>query len=139
MKQTEKARDLFRSAVQVDPACANFEIGKILVSAGDLKGAVERYRRTLECDPNWLHLNGEIAVLLARQRRFDEAIPYAERAVQVEPQNADAHYNLGLMLAQEGKFQAAVGPLEAALRLNPQHPKAPRELERVRKALGGQD
>jgi tetratricopeptide (TPR) repeat protein len=139
LNRRDEARELFQSAIEIDPACANFEIGKILASAGDLRGAIKCYKQTLECDPNWIILQTEIAVLLARQKQFDEALVYAARAVQLSPRDADVHYNLGLMYAQQSKFEQAVGPFEDALRLNPRHPKAAVQLERARLALQGKE
>ncbi len=135
LNRRDEAQELFRSALEIDPACANFEIGKILVSAGDLKGAIKCYQQTLACDPNWIPLYSEIAVLLARQKQFDEAVVYAARAVQMSPHDADVHYNLGVMYAQQGKFDQAVGPLTEALRLNPRREKAGTQLQRVQQAL----
>jgi tetratricopeptide (TPR) repeat protein len=139
LNHRDEALALFQSAIEADPAAGNFEIGKILASAGDLNGAIKCYKRTLETDPNWIHLHTEIAVLLARQKQFDEAIEHARRAVQLTPQNADAHYNLGVMFLEQGKFKNAEGPLEEALRLNPQHPRAARQLARAREAIGRRD
>lgn len=91
---------LFQHAIELDPACASFEIGNILAASGDLQGAVECYQRALNADPNWLMLHSEIAVLLARQRRFDAAIVHAQLAVIHDPSNADAFYNLGSIMIQ---------------------------------------
>jgi tetratricopeptide (TPR) repeat protein len=124
-----------RSAVQIDPACGNFEIAKLLESSGDIDGAVKHYKLTLSHDPHWIPLYTMVAVLLARQRKFDEAIEFARRAVELRPDDADVHYNLGLMYADMRDYTRAIGPLEAALKRNPQHPKAAAQLQRVRDAL----
>jgi arylsulfatase A-like enzyme/Tfp pilus assembly protein PilF len=135
LNHPDEARELFRNAMDVDPACANFEIGKILAAGGDLNGAVRCYKQTLEADPNWIPLNSEIAILLARQKQFDEAIVYALRAVQLSPYDADVHYNLGFMHAEQGKFAEAQGSLQEALRLNPRHSQAAAQLKRAQQAL----
>jgi arylsulfatase A-like enzyme/Flp pilus assembly protein TadD len=131
----EDAQEMFQSAVQLDPVNGNFEIGKLLAAAGDTEGAIQHYQLTLEHDPNWIPLYTEVAVWLARQKRFEEAFAYAARAVQMSPQDADAHYNLGVMFAQMGKYDESVGPLKEALRLNPRHPKAAAQLMRAQDAL----
>jgi arylsulfatase A-like enzyme/Tfp pilus assembly protein PilF len=133
----DEAREMFQSAVQIDPACGNFEIAKLLESAGDIDGALKHYKLTLKNDPNWVPLYTVIGVLLARQRKFDEALEYAVRAVESSPHDADAHYNLGLMYADQGHFEQAIGPLETALRLNPQHPKVAAQLKRIREQRSG--
>ena len=135
LNRHDEARELYQSALEIDPACANFEIGKILAAAGDLKRAIKCYKQTLEYDPNWVPLYTEIAILLARQKQFDEAIVYATRAVQMSPYDADVFYNLGLMHADQGQFDQALGPLNEAVRLNPRHPKATPQLQRVKRAL----
>jgi arylsulfatase A-like enzyme/Tfp pilus assembly protein PilF len=131
----DEARQMFRSAVQIDPACGNFEIAKLLESAGDIDGAIKHYKLTLTHDPHWIPLYTMVAVLLARQRKFDEALEFAHRAVELSPDDADVHYNLGLMYADMRDYARAIGPLEAALKRNPQHPKAAAQLQRVRDAL----
>jgi protein O-GlcNAc transferase len=108
-----------------------------LASAGDLKRAIKCYKQTLECDPNWIPLYTEIAILLARQKQFDEALVFAARAVELSPHDADVHYNLGFMYADQGKFDQALEPLHEALRLNPRHPKAAMQLKRVQDILQG--
>lgn len=135
-ERPDEAQEMFRSAVQLDPVNGNFEIGKLLAKSGDMAGAVKYYQLTLEHDPNWIPLYTEVAVWLARQKRFDEAIRYATRAVQLSPHDADVHYNLGVMHAQKGNFEQAIGPLKQALRLNPRHPQATAQLKRAEEALG---
>jgi arylsulfatase A-like enzyme/Tfp pilus assembly protein PilF len=131
----DQAREMFQSAVQIDPACGNFEIAKLLESSGDIDGAIKHFKLTLTHDPNWIPLYTMTAVLLARQRRFDEALEFARRAVELSPEDADVHYNLGLMFADMRDYTRAVGPLEAALRRNPRHAKAAAQLNRVREKL----
>jgi arylsulfatase A-like enzyme/Flp pilus assembly protein TadD len=135
LDRRDEAREMFQSAVQVDPACGSFEIAKLLESAGDIDGAIKHYKLTLTYDPNWIPLQTMIAVLLARQRKFDEALEFAARAVEISPHDADVHYNLGLVHADKGDLEGAIAPLESALRLNPQHPKAAALLKRVRQDL----
>jgi tetratricopeptide (TPR) repeat protein len=135
LNRQDEAQELLRSAIEIDPACANFEIGKILAASGDLNRAVNCYKQTLKYDPNWVPVYSEIAVLLARQKQFDEALIYAVRAAELNPSDADAHYNLGFMYIEQGNFTQAAGPLEEALRLNSRHEKAGAQLKRVRQAL----
>jgi arylsulfatase A-like enzyme/Tfp pilus assembly protein PilF len=135
LKRPEEARELFQSAVAVDPVNGNFEIAKVLASAGDIDGAIRHYKLTLQHDPNWVPLYTEIATQLARQMKFDEALVFADRAIQMSPRDADVHYNLGVMYAQQGKFDQALGPFIEALRLNPRHERAAKQLKRAQLAL----
>jgi arylsulfatase A-like enzyme/Flp pilus assembly protein TadD len=131
LSHPDEATEMFRRAVEIDSAAANFEIGRILAAGGDVKGAIRSYKQTLADDPNWIHLHSEIAILLARQKHFDEAIDYARKAVELCPRDADAHYNLGVMYAEKALWHDAVSALQTALRLNPRHPKAAARLHQI--------
>jgi arylsulfatase A-like enzyme/Tfp pilus assembly protein PilF len=138
LQQPDEAQEMFKSALDIDPACANYEIGKILAASGDLAGAARCYQHTLIDDPNWVPLVSEVAILLARQKRFDEALGYAVRAVELAPNDANVHYNLGFMRIEQGQFREALHPLEQALRLDPQHAQARAQLERAKRLLDKQ-
>ncbi len=60
------------------------------------------------------------ANLLARQQRFDEALPYFEMSNRIEP-SAEAERMIGSILLNRGDRSAALPHLEAAVRLNPEN------------------
>jgi arylsulfatase A-like enzyme/Flp pilus assembly protein TadD len=139
----EEARQMFQSAIEIDPAAGNFEMARLFAATGNSSAALKHYLLTLQSDPNWIPLYSEVSLLLARQKRFDEAVAYALRAVDFSPKDANLHYNLGVMKMQQGKFAEAIGPLEEALRLNAGHQKAAGQLARAKEAMhrrpGGPD
>ncbi len=63
--------------------------------------------------------NLHYARTLAEQRRFDEAMPYAQQAVAVMPDDALAHAVMGLLYLKTHAYAAAVPALQDALRLKP--------------------
>ena len=134
---------MFQSAIEIDPAAGNFEMARLFAATGNSSAALKHYLLTLQSDPNWIPLYSEVSLLLARQKRFDEAVAYALRAVDFSPKDANLHYNLGVMKMQQGKFAEAIGPLEEALRLNAGHQKAAGQLARAKEAMhrrpGGPD
>lgn len=68
--------------------------------------------------------NLQLALTLAEQRRFDEALVYAERAVQSDPAFARNHSTLGLIYLKTHRYGEAASALQEAARLDPKLPAA---------------
>jgi tetratricopeptide (TPR) repeat protein len=61
----------------------------------------------------------DLAIILARQGRLQEAIDHYEQALRLKPDFALAQYNLGNALLQARKLPEAIGHYERALHLKP--------------------
>jgi tetratricopeptide (TPR) repeat protein len=60
-----------------------------------------------------------LGLLLAEEKRYEEAAVCLEKAAQGIPQRARIHYNLGLLLQLLGRDSEAEKELLAALRIEP--------------------
>lgn len=78
----------------------------------------------------------ERGVILARERRLDEAVTAFRRAAELAPQLPMAHHNLGIALAESGNLVGAAASLQHAIGLNPKYPDAYYNLGNVLVRLG---
>jgi tetratricopeptide (TPR) repeat protein len=108
-----------QSAVQKNPDSAfhsNF-LALTLEQTGHGKEAEETYRRALKADPEHTSALVNLGVLLARQRRLDEAIPLFRRALSGDPSSVEARVGLGAALGIQGKNSESVAILEEGEKL----------------------
>ena len=103
-------------------------LGALLVAsalqAGRWRDAETLFRHTLAVtEGNWMTHNN-LAVLLAREKRREEALRHYREGLLIQPYYADGHYNLGLLLAELGRTAEAIGEFREATRLDPRHAKA---------------
>ena len=72
-------------------------------------------------DPNAASL---YSIVLFQQRKYPQALHYAQRAVALLPTDAHYHANLGLMLMANGKPKEAKASYLKAVEIHPDHPEA---------------
>jgi len=127
----QKARQLLKDAVSLDPASAQayaFLARTHLVDIAhgwtksrrdSLQEAEELTNRALATNDSldFAHVVASRVHLMKRQH--DRAITEAERAVALNPNNADAHASCGVALVFAGKPEEAIEFVNKAIRLNP--------------------
>jgi tetratricopeptide (TPR) repeat protein len=69
-----------------------------------------------------------VGLVLAEQRRFDEARTAFSRAIEARPDYAGAHYNLSFVLSSLGDFEGALRETRRALELDPYYSRQKFEL-----------
>jgi len=85
--------------------------------------AVKYYARALQlADDNQTRSN--LAMVLLKLNRHDEAVTLLVPAVRRAPHDAVLRYHLGLALAAGGRLDEAIGQFDEALRLRPNFPAA---------------
>src|SRR5215831_18860344 len=77
-----------------------FTQGRTLEGHDDVTGATAAYRKAIQLLPNSAELHAELAGLLARQGRGNEAVTEASAALKLEPANREANRTLGLVQSQ---------------------------------------
>jgi hypothetical protein len=84
----------------------------------------ELYDRALRVvERNWLAHNN-LAILLAQQYRYDEAILHFREALRINPTLTDVYRNLGNAYQSTGNYNAALDAFREALRINPDDAEA---------------
>lgn len=145
---------------------ALLNLGNALAGLGRDSEAVERYRQALLLRPNWpvaqrrreeallrmdtepaLHellqcqpehliAHANLALLLQREQRFDEAIARYDQALSLYPDNSLLVGNRGNALLGAGRAQEALAQYKKAIALEPKVPQHRANLGRAFKALG---
>jgi tetratricopeptide (TPR) repeat protein len=87
-------------------------------SEQDIDGAIASFRRALELAPRHVLARYNLALVLKRADRLNEAVDELKRAIAIEPR-ADAHYLLGVIAWQQGDLDRAVEALRAAVSIDP--------------------
>jgi tetratricopeptide (TPR) repeat protein len=122
-QNTEQAREwLTKEAGKGCHGLANFYLGEIARGERDAPAAERLYRRSLECDPASSNAHLRLGIVLADQKRYNEAIMQLKEAIRLQPDGSSAHYHLAEIYSRTGR------PLQA---------KA--EYERVRRIQAAKD
>ena len=145
---------LWSYVVSVDPASsiARNNLGFIFLNQGRLDEAEREIRTALRLSPEWEDARTNLAAVLARLGRFEEAgearaqlgylllkhekfkaaIELFEKEVKARPGDPAAHNNLGAALLLQGNAGPAIEHFEQALQINPGYEKARRNLAAAR-------
>ena len=126
------AGSAYLGAIVPESAATHNVLGITQAERGDLKGAIQEFRRALELDPNDAPAHWHVGAALASTGAYAEAADHLARSVALDPQNSQAHSDLGLLLAILGRFEEGVGHLERAVALDPTSDDARSNLARVR-------
>jgi len=78
-----------------------------------------RYMLARAPDAPSLHLN--LANIVLKQDRFDEAIAHYKKAIAVAPGYRHAHFNLGIALAAAKRYSEAIEEYDIVLQSKPDH------------------
>src|SRR5689334_11490439 len=84
---------------KVAEAYAQFLVAHHLDETDDVTGAVAAYKRAMELDPSAAEVPAELAGVLLRHNRLDEARATAEQALKIAPTNREANRVLGVVYA----------------------------------------
>jgi len=91
--------------------------------AGDLEGAIARYRESIESQPT-AEAHTFLGWALSFADRLDEAIAECKKAIAVDPEFGNPYNDIGSYLLKQGKLDAAIPWLEQAVnakRYEPRH------------------
>lgn len=107
------------------PASADQEVnlGVSLQRAGDLKGAVECFRRALKIDPSSFAAYNNLGGVFASLRDWETALIFAQAAAAVNPASAEIHGNIGDLYLKQNKPDAAAESYRQATTLKQDEPR----------------
>ena len=116
-----EAVEALTRAVELDPdlPSARYELGKALIQADDLEGAVAQFRVTLELLPEYASAWGNLGAALGELEDFEGATSALVRAVELDPENAALHSNLGVSYRDRGDLPEAEALFRRAVELDP--------------------
>lgn len=110
--------------------------GLMAEKAGNIPGAFDALRRSVSLAPNWGPGLLELALLLARQNQFKEAVETAEKVAALEPKNLQVLAGVIDIAHRAGHLEMAVRHLRRGLDLVPGDPSLRRLLARDLGNLG---
>jgi predicted CXXCH cytochrome family protein len=93
------------AAADLGPAHHNLAL--LAESSGDAVSAEREYRTALRLDPAFQPARVNLATLLNRLQRNEEALALLREALERAPEDGEIHYSLGLLLAEVGQLDAA--------------------------------
>src|SRR5438270_1768525 len=118
-----KARASAKSALDLDPNLADTHVaqGVILeLFAFNCAAAEAEYRRAFELAPQNAVVMANLAFLLSKLGRLDEAVALAQQAIALDPLRTQSHFNLALYLVALGRYDETEAALRKAIELQPQ-------------------
>lgn len=136
MRRVKAGTDQEHQALDAQVASDNFNMGLVLLSAGDASEALAYFRRAVQVQPDHVNALVNLGTLLARGGRREEAIGLLQRAVAADPASLPARSNLAGALNASGKFSEAVPHYQAILLAEPNHALAHSHLARSQLELG---
>ncbi len=81
---------------------------------GKLESATTAFRQLISAQPNAYLAHYGLAVALAQQQQYKEAIQHLHHAIELRPDSPSAQYEMGLVLMKTGDFKTAAVHLEIA-------------------------
>jgi tetratricopeptide (TPR) repeat protein len=87
---------------------------------GDDDGAIRHYQAALKLDPSAAAARMELAGVLDRRSRTDDAVAVMREGLRVDPKNAAIHGGLGVLVAPHNR-EEAIDELMEAVRLQPRN------------------
>jgi tetratricopeptide (TPR) repeat protein len=125
--RTEKAQELYRKALQIEPnyAPAANNLAYLMVQRGeDLDSALSLAQLARQKMPDSASAADTLAWVYYHQGLYGFAADLLREALQAVPTNATYHYHLGMVYEKQNKRAAAKTQLELALQINPDYPDA---------------
>ena len=96
-----------------------YRLGNACRERGELRTALEHYRRALELSPGNAALQNNIGLTLLSLGNADEAAPFFERALAIEPSHPAALANLAQHYYQQKRDAEAVSLFDRFIALRP--------------------
>jgi tetratricopeptide (TPR) repeat protein len=111
-----------------------FLAADILSTRGDLPRAISMLRRAVARNPAAVDAHVNLAILLHKSQRYDDARIAFEDAIVLQPDHIDALYRLASVYGELGMLTEAQSALEKVVRMNPGYEKAQLHLLNIRSA-----
>lgn len=123
-------------ALYPDNARARENLAHAHYQQGDVKGAVEHYKRAIAIDPHRVRPYYNLGLLYNGEGQHRAAIRVFKAALELNTEHAGVHYNTGLAYQKMGRHAAAIPHYEKTLHQSPDHARAVFNLGRAYQHLG---
>jgi protein O-GlcNAc transferase len=121
LRRPERALDLLRQAVAIDPnnAEAHTNLGVMTLTGGNPEEAIGAFVAAVALDPGSIESQLRLALAYRRFNRPNEATAAAERAAELAPDHARAQDTLALTRRDMGRVEQAIALHRRALAIDP--------------------
>jgi tetratricopeptide (TPR) repeat protein len=123
-RRRELQEALLRHRLEQDPNNfeANFNLGAVMLSRLDARGAVTMLEAAVRNEPDRADARNMLGLALAATGRSTEAIDQFQTALKIQPENVPARFNLANALAKAGKSEEAIENYRQAIAALPEDP-----------------
>jgi spermidine synthase len=121
----QEAEKYLRQAVRLKPSygAARFILGVVLDKTGRYTEALEQWKEAATTTKNESSAN-QLGICLAKEERFEEAIPWFRLAADINPTSRIARCNLARALFKSGHTDEAMIHLYYVLKIDPEDKQA---------------
>jgi tetratricopeptide (TPR) repeat protein len=118
--RSEEAKKMFKDALKLgDDARTYNNLGICMKKLGDLKGALQNYKKACELDPNYSLAHYNVAVQLSEIGELEQAIEEFKKVKELDPDNAFAVIGIANTLELKGALEDALALYEEVARAVP--------------------
>jgi Flp pilus assembly protein TadD len=118
---------------------AQYSLGAMEQTRGNLDAAASWYKRALAADPRSATAHNAMGTLLQQRGKAAEAAVEFETAIRIDRDYGDAHYNLARIQLAAERFEEAIRHLRETVRIDPQDAAAMSDLGAALHATGSAD
>ena len=138
-QKMKEAQKHFRRAADLNPNNpeVHHNLGLTLTFFGQYKEALPEYHRAVEINGTVPAIRQSLADCLSILKQYEPAVTEYIKVLEMDPRNTNAHLGYGYVLSQIGRLPKAKEQFEAVLRMDPNNAIARRNLDAVKKLLGG--
>jgi tetratricopeptide (TPR) repeat protein len=119
------AREQFEDVVRHAPpgaldessAKANYSLGVLLASKGELQPAIQHLLAAIQYQPNYVEAHMAVADVLRRSGRGEAALPHYRDAIAINPRQTVARLGYAMALVQMRRYREARDWLDESVRL----------------------
>jgi tetratricopeptide (TPR) repeat protein len=113
-----------------------YGLGDSLDKRGQTAAGIEAYSKAISLRSDYVEAHHNVALLLTKQKRPDEAVAHLSAAIKLEPNHAVFYKDLGNAFVAQGKVGDAIASYSKAVQLDPASPQAHRRLGLALASLG---
>ena len=116
----DKAEVYFRNSIKKNTGFADhyFLLGITMLGNGKTAEAVAVFQKALTINPQYKDAGVKSGVLLAFQKKFEEALLHLLPVMEAHPSHADNHYYLGLLYSSMQAVDKGIACFRNALKIN---------------------
>lgn len=100
-------------------AAIHFKVGMEHRGKGNLKAAIDEYRKAIRLKPDYAEAHSKLGAALCDAGDQDAGAAECREAIRLKPDDFEATYHLGNALYHKGDFSGAIAQYRSAIHLKP--------------------